>query len=91
MKVELAPSEGRQGELVRVRVTPENAPAVTGVNVSVDAYGVNVSLHRQGDAWVGEESVPYEADPGTYDLTVRAYDDNWHTMESAQATFTVVV
>lgn len=90
MKVELAPSEGRQGELVRVRVTPANATAVTGVNVSVDGYGVNVSLYRQGDAWVGEEPVPYEADPGRYDLTVRAYDESWHTMESAQATFTVL-
>jgi len=89
MRVELSQHEGRQGDLVKVRVEPETTVEISGVHVSVDAYGVNITLHQEGDAWVGQESVPYEADPGVYDLTIRAYDNQWHTLESAQSQFTV--
>ena len=89
MRVELSTNEGRCGDRVQIRVQPETAEPVTGVHVTVDAYGLDVPLHREGEQWVGEESVPYEAEPGVYYLQVRAYDSGWRTIESAQTTFTV--
>lgn len=92
LQVELSRSEGRPGEVVRVRVRPEQAEAVSAVRLVVDEAdaGVDGPLQREGDAWVLEASVPWEAPPGTYGLSFLAYGAGGALLESARATFTVL-
>ena len=88
MQVKISPREGSRGDLVKIQVNPDNPSQVASVSVVVD-YGFYASLRRNGDEWIGEERVPYEADSGTYRLVLRAYDNASHPVEVGEETFTV--
>jgi|GEM_PF-5373131 len=88
MRVELSRGEGRPGDLVTVRVTTEDPSRVTGVRLTVGG-DLELNLQRNGDAWTGAQSVPWDAPEGTYDLSIRAYDAGWRAVESADVTFHV--
>ena len=92
LQVELSRSEGRPGEVVRVRVRPEQAEAVSAVRLVADEpdAGVDGPLKRDGDAWVVEACVPWDAPPGAYGLSFLAYGAEGALLESARAAFTVL-
>jgi hypothetical protein len=58
----------------------------------VDAMGNSLdwSLSQQGDVWVADTRVPYDAPSGTYRLSFRAYNAAGKVVESAERSFTVL-
>ena len=89
MQVILSQREGKCGDRVSIRVKPEDPAQVTRVHASVD-YDFDFTLNRDGNEWTGEQTIPYEAGPGVYHVTFRAYDSTARSIDTAQETFTVV-
>lgn len=91
LQVQLSPTQGTRGQAVHAQARSD-AVEVSQVQLVVDAMGtsLNWSLRREGDVWVADARVPYDAPPGTYRLSFRAYNGAGQLVESANRSFTVL-
>lgn len=88
--MQLSQSEGTPGQPVHAQVRCD-AEGVSQVRLVVDESGgaIDWALQRQGDLWVADTSVPYDAPAGTYGLSFRAYNPQGTLVDSAYVSFTV--
>lgn len=86
----MSQNQGAPGQSIQARVRCETA-GISQVRLSVDESGGSLdwSLRRQGDVWVADASVPYDAPSGTYGLSFRAYNPEGRLLDSAHLPFTV--
>lgn len=91
LQVQLSQNQGAPGQVVHAQVRCEQAD-VSQVGLAVDAAGGDLdrALVRQGDIWVADASVPYDAPPGTYEIAFRAYSPHGRLVDSASVPFTVL-
>lgn len=92
LHVELSRGEWRPGEVVTARVRPGDPGAVSAIRLVVaeGGNGVDGALRRDGDQWVLETAVPYDAPVGTYALSFLSYGVGGAFLEASRTSFTVL-
>ncbi len=91
LQVQLSQNQGAPGQSIRAQVRCD-AEGVSQVRLMVDEAGGDLdwSLRHEGDVWVADASVPYDAPSGTYQLSFRAYASGGRLVDSAHVPFTVL-
>ena len=92
LEVDLSQTQARPGERVRARVRCHGTGPVSAVRLLVEEGGTTYDwpLEPEGDAWVAEAAVPWDAPPGTYGVSFVAYGPDGRPVDTSWKSFTVL-